>query len=254
MEKLRVLVEWGLVVILLLPFVGYWGLSFLQWMMMRRSLKKIARAMIPRPLYGPDVRLEDFEANLQRWPRNSPEAVDYTKWWVLQVIFRGEQPRKVDVRRLREAGKLICTDEEGRALFSGAFYEMAGLTRCRAFFRKDFTLVGCKDYKREVEEILGGALAQRGLSPRDAAFLQRIRCLSEEKKRGDHYGGPGFPYPDVRYRSAGFLGGEHLELFFDESFQLVVVQKSWKDAESAWHVDVVWERVGARQPDLYSER
>jgi len=253
MEKLWVLAGWVLVVALLL-YMGCWGLSFLQRIMMWKSLKKVARAMTLRPLYGPDVRVEDFEANLRRLPRNSPEAVGYTMFWVVRVISRGEQPRKVDVKRLRTAGELMRTDEEGRALFPGAFYEMAGLTRRRAFFRKNLTLAGYKDYRVEVAKILGGALAQRGLLPRDAAFLQRIRCLSEEKKRGDHYGGPGFPYPDVRYRSAEFLEGEHLELFFDESFQLVVFQKSWEDAESAWHVEVVWERSGAGQPGLYSER
>jgi hypothetical protein len=190
-----------------------------------------------------------FEHNLRMLLRSSPEgAVELLHSAVMRAIFDGKEPKERDVKLLRKLGHLKTTGKEGRALYPDASYEMNEVVAGRVFFCKDLSLAGFKDYSSDVEAILLRAIETKYLSPNDADFL---RCLhvgpNEAIKYGNHYGGPGFPYPDERYFIMESIRGELTELCFDEKLNLIVAQKKRPDATT----EILWERSGARQPELY---
>lgn len=170
--------------------------------------------------------------------------------WVMQTIREGKPPRAVDVKRLKKLGRLRAVDASGLALYPDAAHELDGLIRARVFFRQDLTLAGFKDYQPELEEILTRTFEQKHLSPSDAELLRRINCLREVNKFGEHYGGPYFPYPDERYSVYARFQGEWQEFYFDERLALIVVVN--RERDSSRYGEVIWERPGARRPELYS--
>ena len=191
---------------------------------------------------------EIFEHNLKVLQGTDPEqAARYIHTMVMRTIIDGKPPRKVDVERLKKLERLKAIDEDGLTLYPDAVYEMSDVVRGRVFFRRDLTLAGYKDYRPDVEEILVRTMEQKYLLPDDAKFLQRIHCVFEITKWGERYGGPGFPYPEMRYHVSEEVHGEQLDLYFDNNLCLIVVVKR----QNSQRDDVLWELPGARQPELY---
>jgi len=237
---MAILIFGALVAVLLIAInVWYWFFSFRTWLAGRPS--KVAKNAAKRDR-------QEFENEFQFFLMHDPlQARELLRGWVLKQARKKGQVLQTDAQRLHDWVQLEAVNGRDRLKPSDAEWRLANVVGKNVFFRADLTFAGYADYRKGIEQILDNLLRQQKLSLSDAEFLRRIYCLAELKKCGEHYGLLKFPYPMVRYRIDGAVGKY---FFLDEMLSLVVALERDRDG---W-LDVVWERVGARQPGLYSKR
>lgn len=200
----------------------------------------------------PRTKEEMFEHNLRSYLLvSSSQAAHYTSKWIYdEYICAGLQPRPEDIKRLRELGGFKPADKEARHLISDARHEMIGFPRMLICFRWDWTLAGIIDFHCEIEAKTKEIAKRKKLTEVEATYFRRFQVLSGvQPDRHGHYGGPGFPFPDVRFQLHAPLS-DH-QLYFDQNYELIV--HMYRPNRPGFLHQYFWERPGARQIQLYEE-
>jgi hypothetical protein len=248
--KSLVVIIIGLVVVL-----RWWDAAwlFLKRKMMLRSFKDELRSFMESERRRPSTALEIFDsafAARENDQGDDPERqVEAFHRRLMRALRNGRKPNKKEVRRLYELGKLRPVSERWLSQYPNAAYELKGMGDDIVFFCKDLSIAAVRDFCHDMEEILAKALERKHLLPPEADFFRYVDRLNEvgewNKWHGLHYGGPGFPYPEWRYNIRQRIQGEETNFVFDENLKLIVAQKGTPTC------NIVWERPGAQQPELY---
>lgn len=192
---------------------------------------------------------EIFEHNLKVYMSmgEKDNAVALLHSAIVQKVIKGEQPRKVDVERIKDLNGLELAGEEDRLVCPDAIYKLE-IVRGVIFIRADLSVARYKNYDSEVKEVLLRILESKRLEKSDRELLEKFNCyIGKSEKRGEIYGGPGFPYPDERYYVMERLNGKRITFAFDDNFNLLVAMDYSDTSKDV----VVWERSGARKPEFY---
>lgn len=231
------------------------------WLLLkRRSFKKFLIAYhkgMMRPAPTVDEIVNSMFGERENYQGDDPERQAMAfHYRLLRALRNDRKPNQKEVKCLFKLGKLGAVNAFWVTLYPDAAYELGGIGDDIILFRKNLSIAGLKNFHSDVETILINALERKRLLPTDVAFLRYVGRLykSEEwqKWKGQYYGGPGLPYPDERYHVREMVRGILLALYFNESFDLIVVTKSPENRKEDEPFDeVVWELPGARQPELY---
>jgi|SRR3989344_3788892 len=167
---------------------------------------------------------------------------------VWKHIREGRELREKDLKLIKKAGYFKPVGKATTAKYAAAAYRLTGGYLFEdALFSKKLSLVNYATWEKkwlaQREAAIVRTIEQKQLSPGDAALLERQIYEYEERTL---YGGPGLPYPEIRHNLRSFLQGEYVDLYFDQDFMLVVAIKRPRTKD-----EVIWERAGARKPELY---
>jgi len=166
---------------------------------------------------------------------------------IVRKVIKGEQPCLVDVQRIQELGYLKTADEKHIKMCPDAAYVLE-IVKGIILFSSDLSPVHLKKYDKEVDDILNKVMKNKKLEEDDKKSLEKMFCpLRKSEPLRGVYGGPGFPYPDERYYIMERLDGKRMTFAFDENLDLIVAM----DYSDSTKDVVIWERPGARKPELY---
>lgn len=236
-----------MVVAIVLESIGWYQL--LKYLLQKSIMDQLQGAMGVRISYRSGMPEEEFQRMIGPVVKAAPKSAGVLLFRrVLYCAENGLPIARQNIQRLHRLKDLDMVDARDRFLFPKAKFVLIA-TWSRVYFSSNLSFVGYRDFAPEVSTIVSRILAEHCLRPEDCESLRWLKILSEcDSDRNGLYGGPGRPFPDQRWDMFWFMDESHMSLYFDEGLKLLVAY-----SDSPKDDTILWERPGARQPELYRE-